>query len=105
MEQPLSLLVAFSNDDRRVRQTVKMLAELVLHQSALLLDDDDLFEPRREIPYALRLERPRHCNLVEIGRASCRERVCQYVWISVVAVSLKKKNKSTTIVIFNTSIQ
>src|SRR3546814_11822460 len=28
---------------------------------------------------------------VEIGRASCRERVCQYVWISVVAGSLKKK--------------
>src|SRR3546814_14224797 len=27
----------------------------------------------------------------EIGRASCRERVCQYVWISVVAVSVKKK--------------
>src|SRR3546814_16962761 len=33
----------------------------------------------------------------EIGRASCRERVCQYVYISVVAVSLKKKlNTSTT---------
>src|SRR3546814_11555703 len=29
----------------------------------------------------------------EIGRASCRERVCQYVLISVVAVSLKKKKK------------
>src|SRR3546814_15351341 len=28
----------------------------------------------------------------EIGRASCRERVCQYVCISVGAVSLKKKN-------------
>src|SRR3546814_20989964 len=27
----------------------------------------------------------------EIGRASCRERVCQYVSISVVAVSIKKK--------------
>src|SRR3546814_20292302 len=27
-----------------------------------------------------------------IGRASCRERVCQYVLISVVAVSLKKQN-------------
>src|SRR3546814_12200005 len=27
----------------------------------------------------------------EIGRASCRERVCQYVVISVVAVSLQKK--------------
>src|SRR3546814_20729130 len=28
---------------------------------------------------------------IEIGRASCRERVCQYVEISVVAVSYKKK--------------
>src|SRR3546814_16411592 len=27
----------------------------------------------------------------EIGRASCRERGCQYVSLSVVAVSLKKK--------------
>src|SRR3546814_13502331 len=27
----------------------------------------------------------------KIGRASCRERVCQFVSISVVAVSLKKK--------------
>src|SRR3546814_13395855 len=30
--------------------------------------------------------------LLEIGRASCRERVCQYVLISVVGVSLKKNN-------------
>src|SRR3546814_2517209 len=29
--------------------------------------------------------------VAKIGRASCRERVCQYVSISVVAVSLKKK--------------
>src|SRR3546814_17087700 len=28
----------------------------------------------------------------QIGRASCRERVCQYVSISVVAVSLNTKN-------------
>src|SRR3546814_15611911 len=28
-------------------------------------------------------------TLRQIGRASCRERVCQYVWISVVAVPLK----------------
>src|SRR3546814_12734860 len=28
----------------------------------------------------------------QIGRAACRERVCQYVEISVVAVSSKKKN-------------
>src|SRR3546814_20951487 len=31
----------------------------------------------------------------EIGRASCRERVCQYVYISVVADSLKKKKVTT----------
>src|SRR3546814_12046282 len=30
----------------------------------------------------------------EIGRASCRERVCQSVAMSVVAVSLKKKRTS-----------
>src|SRR3546814_20990576 len=28
---------------------------------------------------------------LEIGRASCRERVCKYGYISLVAVSLKKK--------------
>src|SRR3546814_18286930 len=27
---------------------------------------------------------------MEIGRASCRERVCQYVWFSVVDVSFEK---------------
>src|SRR3546814_16288086 len=30
---------------------------------------------------------------VQIGSASCRERVCQYVYVSVVAVSLKKKKQ------------
>src|SRR3546814_16916924 len=32
----------------------------------------------------------------QIGRASCRARVCQYVSISVVAASLKTKKKQTT---------
>src|SRR3546814_11886647 len=31
-----------------------------------------------------------------IGRASCRERVCQYVSVSVVAVLLKKTKKNKT---------
>src|SRR3546814_18590239 len=35
----------------------------------------------------------RRADRAEIGRASCRERVCQYVEISVVAVSLKKKQQ------------
>src|SRR3546814_19921855 len=30
---------------------------------------------------------------VQIGRASCRERGCQYVWNTLVAVSFKKKNQ------------
>src|SRR3546814_15704526 len=33
--------------------------------------------------------------IAEIGRASCRESVCQYVSISVVAVSLNKKQSCT----------
>src|SRR3546814_18637462 len=32
----------------------------------------------------------------EIGRASCRERGCQYVEIPVVAVTLQKKKKNRT---------
>src|SRR3546814_20462907 len=32
----------------------------------------------------------------QTGRASCRERVCQYVEISVVALALTKKNKTKT---------
>src|SRR3546814_12829949 len=33
-------------------------------------------------------------QVAEIGRASCRERVCQYVSIQVVGVSVKKKKKT-----------
>src|SRR3546814_15755156 len=40
-------------------------------------------------------ERSASCNFCTIGRASCRERVCQYVSILVVAVSLKKKKVTT----------
>src|SRR3546814_13089453 len=47
-----------------------------------------------------RLTIPLFATLVDppnkIGRASCRERVCQYVSISVVAGTLKKKNTKTT---------
>src|SRR3546814_19921710 len=34
-------------------------------------------------------------KVTEIGRASCRERGCQYVWIWGVAGDLKKKNTTT----------
>src|SRR3546814_12887245 len=58
---------------------------------------------RASPPRADRPARGRRCRAAaprrrsaEIGRASCRERVCQYVSISVVAVSLKKKTTKHT---------
>src|SRR3546814_17014593 len=36
-------------------------------------------------------------NIGQIGRASCRERVCQSVWISVVVVPLKKKKQKNNL--------
>src|SRR3546814_15798802 len=39
-------------------------------------------------------EAPISADFVPIGRASCRERVCQYGEISVVAVALKKKKEN-----------
>src|SRR3546814_20561306 len=40
-------------------------------------------------------------DVSEIGRASCRERVCQYVLISVVAVSLKKKSSTISFLTYS----
>src|SRR3546814_13248982 len=41
------------------------------------------------------LDRVEHVLLVqEIGRASCRDRVCRYLYICVVPGSLKKNNKT-----------
>src|SRR3546814_19393193 len=45
----------------------------------------------RPTPQAIEFEQRRRTE--EIGRASGRERVCQYVLIAVVAGPLKKKNK------------
>src|SRR3546814_19862995 len=48
-------------------------------------------------PHLMPMNRGMLASIYEIGRASCRERVCPYVSISVVAGSLKKKNKSVHI--------
>src|SRR3546814_10980544 len=40
---------------------------------------------------------PQAAKVKEIGRASCRARVCQYVSVAVGAVSLKKKNNNNNI--------
>src|SRR3546814_13189346 len=49
-------------------------------------------EPQRRLALVDGTSRP--CD--EIGRASGRERVCQYVSISGVAVSIKKKTRQLT---------
>src|SRR3546814_17991316 len=48
------------------------------------------------LPSSVRMaaRRSSRCCSTKIGRASCRERVCQYVEISVVAVSLTKTNRT-----------
>src|SRR3546814_12553242 len=43
-----------------------------------------------QVDWALKIDQ---LTAVKIGRASCRERVCQYVYISVGADALKKKKK------------
>src|SRR3546814_14603835 len=59
----------------------------VISEQASTMATNELGE---EVPvWRVVVSRMHHGN--EIGRASCRERVCQYGEISVVAVSLKKK--------------
>src|SRR3546814_20828941 len=83
----------------RVAGAVEQRAERTHQQD----DEHQRQEARHERPPPCRMfihEKPvRHR---QIGRASCRERVCQDVSISVVAVSLKKKTERTNIIIQNT---
>src|SRR3546814_12792085 len=74
----------------------------VQHLDFLNDDEKDVFKTAFELDQRWLIEHagdraPFICQaqslnvFVQIGRASCRDRVCQYVSISVVAVSLKKK--------------
>src|SRR3546814_19360528 len=56
----------------------------------------DHIEPRRLLGMSVEIGAPRYLGVsVEIGRASCRERGCQSVLFTWVAVSLKKKANKT----------
>src|SRR3546814_20972112 len=63
-----------------VRRTPEHGARAIIHQH-------EIGDEQRQFP--VRIERMNDAE--QIGRESCRERVCQYVEISVVAVSLHKK--------------
>src|SRR3546814_14427068 len=77
-------------------------AELALFPEQTLAGQTHLFAAPRIVNK--RLERFAQCDRIlrrhqqpgKIGRASCRGRVCRYVSISVVAVSLKKTDHTQT---------
>src|SRR2546426_10447184 len=64
---PLAAVVELADHARRAHAflpVVELFLELVLDELALFLDYQDLFQPVGEAPRALRLERPRHGDLV-----------------------------------------
>src|SRR3546814_18656285 len=62
-----------------------------LHASMALASRGPILAYWSDLIAHLRLELAHEIH--EIGRASCRERGCQYVWILVGAVSFKKKKR------------
>src|SRR3546814_11733140 len=77
--------VAHAPDQPDSSASVERLHQLVLRS----LDDDQAIDVV-SIPLSGKTSIADH--MIKIGRASCRERVCKYVWILVVGVSLKKKD-------------
>src|SRR3546814_12823188 len=78
--------LGFASSNKQARQKVL--------EGAIRINGEKITDPHYIIvigdePVKLSFGAKRHA--LQIGRASCRERVCQYVSISVVAVSLKKK--------------
>src|SRR3546814_20045908 len=71
----------------------KSIAEGIVYGALASVEARAKKEPIGVFHEALANIRP---NIEEIGRASCRARVCQYVWISEVGVTLKNKITSTT---------
>src|SRR3546814_14365351 len=80
------------DDDKRRLKTASSEAVKPALQSHI----DYLCEAVKSIEQLIRQSAESLDREKEIGRASCRERVCQYVKISVGAVSLKKKYKIQT---------
>src|SRR3546814_11653694 len=56
---------------------------------------------RRDLGRQPARRRLRAKRQAEIGRATCRDRVCQYVSISVVAGSVHKQTNRNTIIIYH----
>src|SRR3546814_15910795 len=81
------------SSDLAARRTVLTRPALELTSMPLLPSRSFTHRPRVPLALVPTVENPIGVNvnmLLKIGRASCRDRVCQYVSISVVAVSLNK---------------
>ena len=66
-QQPFAVLVEFPHDARALStgSVVELLLDLVLHDGALFLDDEDLVEVSAECRHALFVEGPGHPDLVQ----------------------------------------
>src|SRR3546814_18154156 len=90
---------AIGRDDRRALELVRaidveQLRVAILHTDARIGDlGIDEYIPHHVGQFAAAQRHQRLELICEIGRASCRERVCQYVSISGVGGTVKKKQK------------
>ena len=57
-KQPVPVFVLLADADRLTRRAVKLLAQLDFDQRSFFLDDDNQFEPARELAKAQGLDRP-----------------------------------------------
>src|SRR3546814_12672243 len=101
LRDPLTYSLEHGYQDRYANGFVDELAEIMNRDGGGFIRDIIACDPpghtrlRRLLEKAFTAHRvkalePGVRQIVKIGRASCRERVCQYVEIPVVAVTLKK---------------
>src|SRR3546814_20235284 len=75
------------NKARMMARIAEVVREKVVEGISDLRDESD----RGGVRVVVHLRRDAVPEMVQLGRASCRDRVCQYVYISVVAVSIKNQ--------------
>src|SRR3546814_18430390 len=90
-----------SSDLRSMKRlALTIFASALLATGAMAQDEAAADWPEREIklivPFPPGNNTANVARIIEIGRASCRERVCQYGQYAVGAGSLKKKQKQRT---------
>src|SRR3546814_18202618 len=85
---PMQTMRAEKSDGGMLRQFIPARLE---DNPTLTANDPDYVDRLSGLGSVDLVRAMRAADWNKIGRASCRERVCKYVSISVVAVSLKKK--------------